>query len=82
MTRDELLRMPIRESILWLRKNVKFIVYCEGNVCGLTWVSGPFESDSYFSEDENPRQSTLEDFTKFVRITFPELVAAHSIEVA
>lgn len=83
MTREELLTMPIRESVLWLRENVKFIVYIEGNSCGLTWESGPFESESYFPDAEgHPRKSTLADFTTFVRITFPALVAAHSVEVA
>ena len=83
MTREEPLTMPIGESVLWLRENVKFIVYTEGNTSGLTWVSGPFESESYFPDDEgDPRESTLSDFTTFVWITFPALVAAHSVEVA
>ena len=69
--------------MLWLRENVKFIVYAEGSTSGLTWVSGPFESESYFPDAEgHPRESTLADFTTFVRITFPTLVAAHSVEVA
>lgn len=83
MTREELLRMPIEESVQWLRENVKFIVYTEGSRCGLTWVSGPFESESYFPDDEgDPRESTLSDFITFVWNTFPALVAAHSVEVA
>ena len=83
MTREELLTMPITESVLWLREHVKFVVYTEGNHCGLTWVSGPFESEMYFPDDDgSPRESTLQDFTQFVRVTFPDLVAAHSVEAA
>ena len=83
MTREELLTMPIRESVLWLREHVKFTVYSEGGNCGLTWESGPFESESYFPDDEgDPRQSTLADFTAFVRNTFPGLVVSHAVEVA
>ena len=83
MTREELLTMPIGDSVLWLRENVKFIVYAEGTTSGLTWVSGPFESESYFPDAEgHPRESTLADFTTFVQVTFPGLVADHSVEVA
>ena len=82
MTREELLTMPIGESILWLRENVRFLVYTEGNTSGLTWVTGLFESESYFPDAEgHPRESTLVDFTTFIRVTFPALVASYSVEV-
>ena len=83
MTRKELLTMPIGESVLWLRETVRFIAYAEGTTSGLTWVSGPFESESYFPDAEgHPRESILADFTTFIRVTFPALVASHSVEVA